>query len=712
MGESLIRLLDGPEPSPTANGRERDPNLPWVIGVLIVIALVVTALGNEQRVQDWDPQYTKVVVDRTAAYGGTFYENGLFNKGPLELVLHQIGSVIMPEDGHWIWIALVSALLALVIAFAASRTARWAGASGPVSAVVGVFTFMHFTFSDADYSGVVYPRNIIVGLLALVWMLLLSERRWTTPNHRLVSTAIGAALIGLTVQTLLTSVFTAIVLLVAGFLLLRGRAPGWERMRLSGVAFVVGDIAFMSAAVWYATRGAFDEFWASWFTYARYMAVGTQASLGSQFGLGWDRFYEYHERVPLVLAVVLVFAATIAIGWRSWTRRRRILFVTVGAWWAMAWFEMILSQRYSSHYYSITAVPVTLMLALLIGLAHSALLPGRPRLAGRPWWPAAAALLAIFMLGPSNFGRALYTTMHFEGTAALDAAEDKYLDGNTRTSRAIMDLVSVEGDPLLAWTNEPWPYLKLERVSATRFPWKSFLIGEIYLGQTSKDYVLPQTWEWFFEDLEESQPVVLAEANWTLAEGNPFADHAHANFTPVYRGTPITVWLRNDLATSVLERRAGDLWAPPEPVAAGWTAAPGTATAAAGSEMLPIGASCMRIEGIVEFPPDALQILSFYFEDRTYATERLHLGVERGQAYSGSDFVTYEATTLGDAGIGRKEFTLIVGSRSAVLVMQGEIVAALRLPADVNVSVRVDAPTVTLADLRTGAAPAESGCPG
>jgi hypothetical protein len=65
----------------------------------------------------------------------------------------------------------------------------------------------------------------------------------------------------LTVQTLL-SVFVVVVLLIAGFLLLRGRAPGWECMRLSGVAFVVGDIVFMSAAIWYATRGTFDESWA------------------------------------------------------------------------------------------------------------------------------------------------------------------------------------------------------------------------------------------------------------------------------------------------------------------------------------------------------------------------------------------------------------------------------------------------------------------
>lgn len=710
MDEPSTPTLDAPMPASGESDRGRDPNTPWVIGILIVIGFVVTALGNEQRVQDWDPQYTKVVVDRTEAFGGTFYENGLFNKGPLELVVHRIGSVLMPEDGYWIWIAMVSALLSIVLAFAAARTARYTGASGAVAAVLGVFTFMHFTFSDADYSGVVYPRNLVVALLALVWMLLLSERRWATRRDRLISVVIGAAVIALTVQSLLSSVFTALVLLVAGFLLLRDHVPGWERMRLSGVAFVVGDVVFMSAAIWYAARGAFEEFWASWFTYARYIAVGTEASLGSQFGLGWDRFYEYHERVPLVLAVVLVFAATTAIGWQGWTRRRRILFVTVGAWWVMAWFEMILTQRYSSHYYSITAVPVTLMVALLIGLAHSALLPGRPRLAGSFWWPAAAALLAIFMIGPSNFGRALYTTMHFEGTAALDAAADKHADGNARTARAILDLVSVEGDPLLAWTNEPWPYLKFERVSATRFPWKSFLIGEIYLGRTSEDYVLPQTWEWFFADLEEAQPVVFAESNWTLAEGNPFADHVHATFTSVYTGTPTTVWLRNDLAATVLERRAADVWTPPEPVPPGWTASPGTAAAAAGAELLPIGASCMRIEGIAEFPPDAVPILSFFFEDATYATERLRMGVERGQAYSASDFVTYEATTLGDAGVGRKEFTLIVGSRSAVLVMQGEVVAALRLPPDVKVSVEVNAPTLTLTDLRTGPALAESGC--
>ena len=124
----------------------------WVVGALLVFGLIVAAIGNEQRVQDWDPQYTKVVVDRTEAYGGTFYENGLFNKGPLELIVHRTGSVLLGDDGHWIWIALISGLLSVAIAFAAAASARHTGAPPALGAVVGVFTFLHFTFSDADYS--------------------------------------------------------------------------------------------------------------------------------------------------------------------------------------------------------------------------------------------------------------------------------------------------------------------------------------------------------------------------------------------------------------------------------------------------------------------------------------------------------------------------------------------------------------------------------
>ena len=62
------------------------------------------------------------------------------------------------------------------------------------------------------------------------------------------------------------------------------------------------------------------------------------------------------------------------------------------------------------------------------------------------------------------------------------------------------------GDPLLAWTPYPWVYLNLRRVSATRYIWKSFLMGEIYLGNSGPEYVLPGTWEHFLDDVEATNP--------------------------------------------------------------------------------------------------------------------------------------------------------------------------------------------------------------
>ena len=119
---------------------------------------------------------------------------------------------------------------------------------------------------------------------------------------------------------------------------------------------------------------------------------------------------------------------------------------------------------------------------------------------------------------------------------------------------------------------------------------------------------------------------------------------------------------------------------------------------------------CLRIAGTIEFTPDAGGILGFNFVDPTGVNERLHIGIDRGGAYSGSDFVRYEETTLGDAGTGIKEFSLMVGGRSAALVMQGEVVAALRLPRPVEVTLEART-AISLTGLVTGPAPAASADP-
>ncbi len=44
--------------------------------------------------------------------------------------------------------------------------------------------------------------------------------------------------------------------------------------------------------------------------------------------------------------------------------------------------------------------------------------------------------------------------------------------------------VSEPTDPVLMWTSFPWPYLNYDRVPATRYIWKNFLLGEIYLAES------------------------------------------------------------------------------------------------------------------------------------------------------------------------------------------------------------------------------------
>lgn len=693
-----------------------DRRLRTVMMALAVAGVIVAGIGNQLRVQDVDPQYTRVIIERTDAYGGSFYENGIFNKGPLELAVHYIGNLVTTYDGYWIAFSAFGALFCLVLAMSATRTARFAGASPPITAVVGVVAFMHFAFSKADYAGVVYVRNITVTMLAAWWIMLLTDRVWSTERRRMGATAVIGLLLGLAAQSLLATALSGTVLLVTTFLLLRDRIPGWERLRLIGIAMLVLPFGFLSATIWYAARGAFAEFWAGWWVHAGFMSTGTGRSLGSQLSLGWDEFYSYHQH-PLIFGVIAVFVVSMVGRWRSWDRRQRVIHGAVLAWWAAAWLELVLSQRYSSHYFSITAVPVMLMAALLAGSAARALAHvTASRWASGAWAPIVAVVVAAYLLAPSTVATAVTDTVGFRGAAKIATERDRQLPGNDRTARAILDLVSDKGDPLLGWTNHPWTYLTMDRVSATRLIWRSFMLGDIYLGRSGPEFVLPQTWDWFFEDLRESNPVALAEVDFPVSENTPFASYAAANFTLVYNGSPMALSLRNNVAAEVIERRASQPWVADDPPAAGtaWRSGPGHIDWPGGEDpagdLLPLIGSCSRVEGDISWPAEEDAILAFVFEDSTGRTERLYLGIDRGRAYSGSDFVAYESMPLGDAGTGSKTFALIVGRRSSALVIDDHIVAALRLPPYVVVSVEAKTSRLTLSNLLTGPAPALSGC--
>ena len=173
--------------------------------------------------------------------------------------------------------------------------------------------------------------------------------------------------------------------------------------------------------------------------------------------------------------------------------------------------------------------------------------------------PLVVAILAVFMSSQKNFDNDVRAAWHFRGPNANATLVADNRGGPERTALAVLDLVSHDGDPLLVWTNDPFPYLNLNRVSATRFFYKRFLLGEIYLGRTSTAYVLPDTWKWFAEDLRQSRirSRTCSSNEPNLPSGNPFADYVKRNFDLVFPDKDLPVSLRNDVARQVL-RAAGD----------------------------------------------------------------------------------------------------------------------------------------------------------
>jgi hypothetical protein len=258
------------------------------------------------------------------------------------------------------------------------------------------------------------------------------------------------------------------------------------------------------------------------------------------------------------------WAATPALDWQSATPRTRLFSLGLLGWFAGAWIELILSQRYSSHYFAVSTVPTALMIAALAGRAYTAVTANRGAIYGSFAWPLIAVILALYLFGPKHFVDSMqdlsdFTSVHEH---AVQVANNQ--SGDTRSVRATLDLVSKDWDPLLVWTNDPWPYLDYHRVSATRFIWKSFLTGEIYLGRTSPAYVLPHSWQWFHDDLKETNPAAYLKSNGgDIPKDSDFQKVIDQDFKVVYPDGSIPVSYRNDVANALLHPNLTTPWTSP-----------------------------------------------------------------------------------------------------------------------------------------------------
>lgn len=699
------------------------------------LGIFATWVALEYRTQDFDPQYTRTIVERAATYGGTYYQNGIHNKGPLETALYDLARLFTTYESFWLGISVYVIFIAALLGTAARVIARFIGASRLVATTAGILVAIHFSLSSSDYAGVLYSRNITSALLTAVVVAALLDKPWSTPRRATVTFIASGVVLGLAVQTLLTTVLTGIV--VATFVIVH-RARSTSLRHPVAIMATSASAAVVTAPLWYGLRGSFSEFWSSWWTYAGYMSSGTGRSVLDQFGLGLEKFVGYYQQRPEVLIAVLAFGVISWGEWSGYSRARRRLHITLLMWFIAAWIEVIVAQRYSSHYFSVIAIPSAFMAVIaswtiIEALTNRRLAMQPPRnvspqrgISYTPILVASCALLTV--QGTDLVWAGIEGASSFRNTSTPVEIRNEYQSGSDRTARAVMDLMSTRGDALLAWTMYPWTYLEHERVPATRLIWKSFMIGEIYLGRTSNEYVLNQTWNWFTEDLAESRPQVYARPIETaLVDDLPFNGVVDDAFTIAYTGPHLEIGLSRSRWEALLAPTAPmDLTDSQSPLdiapvnleEVGWTIdfsddVAMNIRADQPTERLTIGAgTCRRFDGTLRGRDPALR---FQMVDPSGRYKTVHLGLDQTRAWSGSETTRYLDQVLPFESIPSDSmtdlsFSLVIGPQSAALIVGDLIVAAVRLESSVIIALDSDGGDLEIDDLAVRNAPALLGC--
>ena len=681
-------------------------------GLLTVAVFVGVFFGNDFRVSDWDPTYMRDLVERSMRYGGSFYVNGIHNKGPLEPVVYRLAATLSSWDSYWYAVTVFVLIGSTVVALCAAYVTRTTSGHWSVGFATGMAVLIHLTLSGAEYSGRLYSRHMTVALLCAVFILMLDRGTWEglrriRPNGAAV---LVGAMLGLTVQTLVTSALSASVLAVSGFWLMSTAETALrDRIRRFTVMVGAAAVTFAAAPLWYLARGMWGIFWNSWWVYGTYMTKATDRGLGDQFGLGWHTFYLYYQERPLAFLAIVAFLSLTMFEWRGMSQPDRAMRVAIAGWWLCACVEITLTQRYSGHYFVATTVPNMLMASALVGTLMQRLMRLEARRRHAPLITLVVIVVSLYFSPPTQFVTGLRMARDFRGFADVRARMRSADDLPTQTVRAVLDSVSDPNDPLLMWTNEPWPYERYHRVSATRFIWKSFLMGEIYLGRTSPDFVLPGSWSQWRADLRQSRPVVyLEETSNPMDDGTEADRYIRQNFTTIYDDGANRIALRNDVASRFVSAatapKEADGWtANPAILHSAWITSPGQAHVDTGdqatAEALPVSThGCFRLDGRIAAPGRRRGTISFRFTDSKGRRAR-HLTLTEDSASSENDNGGTSQSHLAIPGTDPLDFSLVVSANSALLLSDGRVRAALSIPTDVVVTLESRSPAVALEHL-------------
>jgi len=692
----------------------------WATVFVGTVIGTASVFGNRIQAAANDAVFSRDLVLRAERFGGSYYENGIHPKGPLEQVAHDLANRIGGYDGHWYALSVLVAVTCLLLAGAAAATTGALGGGRAAATAVAAVVYIHFALSDAPYAGLLYSRNIVVGLLAAAWTLTVTARPWTgSPRTRLGAAAATGAALGLAAQSVLPALVAAGVIGLTAAALLRYRIPARATRRHARLLLLASGIGtFALAPLWYAVRGSWSEFTASWWTYARYQQSGIGLGRGEAIGRGWDVAWAYYRDRPLVALLIVAFVLFTALGWPGLAPTARVAHLGLLGWLVAAWLELVAGLRYSSHYFVVIAAPTALIGAALAGpLAAAARRAPRVR-ASAVAWPLVAMVLACYLsLGTTGRLRdAAALTGGFTGTAGIARTERDALADGRRSVRALLDLVSRDGDPLLLYDDNQYLYDVYHRIPATRFPQRYFIVGSIYLGRTGPEYILPGSERWFADDLRESDPVAFLRTG--PVDSPIVAGAVRDRFTEVFTSPEGTVLLREDAAEALIGAPGTSPSVPgPATPGTGWAVSENgarwapEATGPGIGTGLRLAGPCTRITGEIADAAAAPPRIRFRFAATDGATDGPALVLDGASAgVERPDGTRSEGRTVEDRGTTTRRFAIVTGRRSAALVVGNRVVAATPIPEGASVYAEPLGAGVDLVGLRAGKAPSLGGC--
>jgi hypothetical protein len=482
----------------------------WVLAALgtALVALLAAAavLTWESTTRAFDAHTEMQIVERTARLGGTYYTTGADQKGPLWLGTYSVARTLFGHEHAWYGVALLLLLVTTTTILALWAIGRLSGPSREGAAAVTAIAATAMAFNAEEWSGVLYSRNLVIALSSCAFAAVFAAGAAQGRRRMLLLLAAGFCT-GLAVQTNPSSAVTALVISALAVWLVVGKVSSVTALRRRGptvaVFFGAAAFTFVSAFLWYAARGALRPFWEQWYTYNQFYTEATGLSGLDVLQKGLRDFRGYYADHTVSLLVLGTFTGDALRRLRA--GGASAVDLALPAWWAAEVLAVVASQRFFPHYLILPTVPV-LAMAIVLGARYGELLTATARRTAM----AAALAAALLVVYWAQVGGALTRLRDYSGTDAVTAARVAALAPDRQRLRDEVARRSSFYDYVYVHNIYPFIYTEIDRVSATRFIESRWLYGYIYGGGTSADYVLPDTWTKWREDMRRTPPKLIA----------------------------------------------------------------------------------------------------------------------------------------------------------------------------------------------------------